>query len=81
MTTANAVSRSPGITRAEVIAHVTQANEETVVRREVSQPASPPIRTDIAPRATAVESKADNDEIYEVEFGQEVHHLTVAAEC
>jgi len=81
ITTANAVSRSPGITRAEVIAHVTQENEETVVRREINLRASPPIRTDIAPRATANEAKADNDEVYSVEFGEEIYHLTVAAEC
>jgi len=64
-----------------VIAHVTQENEETVVRREINLRASPPIRTDIAPRATANEAKADNDEVYSVEFGEEIYHLTVAAEC
>jgi hypothetical protein len=81
MTTANAVSRSPGITRAEVIAHGTESNEETVVRREISLRASPPVRTDIAPRATAVAASANEDEVYSVEFGEEIHHLTVAAEC
>jgi hypothetical protein len=81
MTTANAVSRSVGITRAEVIAHVTEANEETVVRREISLRASPPVRTDIAPRATTDEASANDDEVYSVEFSQELHHLTVAAEC
>ena len=64
MTTANAVSRGQGISRAEVIAHVTQANEETVVRPEISPRASPPVRTDIAPRASA--------EVYTFEFDMEV---------
>jgi glycerophosphoryl diester phosphodiesterase len=73
MTTANAVSRDAGISRAEVIAHVTEANEETIVGREVRPRASPPIRTDMAPRAAT--------EVYSVEFDHESHYLTVAAEA
>jgi len=73
ITTANAVSRIDGISRAEVIAHVTEANEEAVVRREVSSRANPPIRTDAAPRAT--------NEVYTVEFDHDSHYLTVAAEA
>jgi hypothetical protein len=64
MTTANAVSQGHGISRAEVIAHVTQANEEAVVRPEISSRASPPTRTDIAPRAST--------ETYTFEFDLEV---------
>jgi len=52
MITANAVSQGHGISRAEVIAHVTQANEETVIRPEISTRATPPVRTDVAPRAS-----------------------------
>lgn len=73
ITTANAVSRDDGISRAEVIAHVTEANESTVVRREVSSRASSPIRTDTAPRAST--------EVYSAEFDHESHYLTVAAEA
>jgi hypothetical protein len=64
MTTANAVSQGQGISRAEVIAHVTQVNEEAVVRPEISTRASPPVRTDVTPRASA--------EVYTFEFDMEI---------
>lgn len=79
MTTANAVSQSQGISRAEVIAHVTQANEEVVVRPEISSRASPPpVRTDSAPRgsgdarASAAAAARAPAEVYTFEFDMEV---------
>ena len=89
ITTANAVSRADGISRAEVIAHVTQGNEETVVRRDVvSSRANPPIRSDIAPRGTteahtmeADATEADTTHVYTAEFGQEAQHMPLAAEA
>lgn len=73
MTTANAVSQDHGISRPEVIAHVTEASEETIVRRQPSSRASLPIRTNNAPRGTA--------EVFNVEFDHEPQYLTVAAEA
>ena len=63
ITTANAVSQGDGISRAEVIAHITEENEHTVIRRDVGPRANPPTRTDNAPRSAA--------EVYSVEFDDE----------
>lgn len=74
MATANAVSRADGISRAEVIARATQANEETIVRREISPRATPPVRTDTTPRATITET-------YTADMDDERHRITMAVEA
>ena len=48
MVTANAISRSQGISRAEL-----NAREDDPIRRDVSPRAMPPVRTDTTPRASA----------------------------
>ena len=75
MATANAVSRAEGISRAEVIARATRANEESVIRREISPRANPPVRTDTAPRVTA--------DTYTVDAytDDEIHRITMAVEA
>jgi len=75
MATANAVSRAEGISRAEVIARANRANEESVTRREISPRASPPVRTDTAPRVTA---EAYTVDAYNVD---ELHSITMAVEA
>jgi hypothetical protein len=55
MATANAVSRSQGISRADVS---TRIGVGDITRRDISPRAAPPVRTDTAPRGT------DGDELH-----------------
>jgi hypothetical protein len=80
MATANAVSRDHGISRAEVIARATQANDESVIRREISPRANPPVRTDVAPRALVESYSHDETFTYTAE-DDERHRITMAVEA
>jgi len=50
MATANAISRSEGISRAEVSGRITV---DDITRRDISPRAAPPVRTDVTPRGLA----------------------------
>jgi hypothetical protein len=61
--TANALSRSQGISRADISARITV---DDITRRDISPRAAPPVRTDIAPRGAA-----DNDETQTITMAAE----------
>jgi glycerophosphoryl diester phosphodiesterase len=70
MATANAVSRSEGISREDVAALAARTNDESATRPEMLPRATAPLRTDTAPR---VNSDAYTDD--------ERHRITMAAEA